>query len=128
MKTTTNKTQKSKKKKPEIRSIEELEKYMREHRSEDMLTVKDLIAYLKKQNPNACILGYESNSSAYIEQSKVLKHTVLTVKEDKVRVKADLENWYRHDPEDVRNQKVKRDMDEMYRYSEDDDVIIKIGG
>ena len=29
MKTTTNKIQKSKKKKPEIRSIEELEKYMR---------------------------------------------------------------------------------------------------
>lgn len=128
MKTTTNQTQKSKKKKPEIRSIEELEKYMREHRSEDMLTVKDLIAYLKKQNPNACILGYEPNSLAYIEQPKDLKHTVMTVREDKVRAKADLENWYRHDPEDVRNQKVKKDMDEMYRYSEDDDVIIKIGG
>ena len=67
MKTTTNKTQKNKKKRPKIRSIEELEKYMREHRSEDMLTVKDLIAYLKKQNPNACILGSEPNSFAYIE-------------------------------------------------------------
>ena len=52
----------------------------------------------------------------------------MTVREDKVRAKADLENWYRNDPEDVRNQKVKKDMDEIYRYSEDDDVIIKIGG
>lgn len=113
---------------PMIRSPKELEKYMREHRSDDMLTVQDLIDYLKTQNPRACILGYEQNSFAYIEQSKKLPNNlVLTVKEDKKRVKKDLENWYRADPPDVRKKKVREQMKEMYRYSENDDVILKIG-
>ena len=33
-----------------------------------MLTVQKLIDYLKTQDPNACILAYEPNSFAYIEQ------------------------------------------------------------
>lgn len=72
------------KEKPKINSLAELEMYQKENRSRDMLTVKDLIRYLKKQKPDACILGYERSSRAYIEQFKDIPNTFIrTVKEDK---------------------------------------------
>jgi len=64
--------------------LEELEKYQKEHRSEDMLTVADMIDWLKKQNPKACILGFEPNSNAWIEQFKDLPSiSIRTVKQEK---------------------------------------------
>lgn len=49
-----------------------------------MLTVQKLIDYLKTQDPNACILAYEQNSDAYIEQFPGLPSPdILTVAEAK---------------------------------------------
>ena len=108
----------------QMRSIDELEKYMREHRSEDMLTVKDLIKYLKKQNPDACILVYEQNSGAWIEQSKDLSRTMNTVCELKEKEREWLESWYKNDPEEKRKRKIKAYLKETFRYAKDDDICI----
>jgi len=76
----------AKKERPKINSLEDLRKYQKEHRSQDMLTVKDVIKYLKTQKPDACILGYETNSRAYIEQFKDIPNMYIrTVREDKIR-------------------------------------------
>ena len=56
-----------------------------------MLTVQKLIDYLKTQDPNACILAYEQNSDAYIEQLPDLpSHDILTVAEAKKIMREDL--------------------------------------
>lgn len=98
---------------------------MRENRSKDMLTVRDLIAYLKKQDPDACILAFEQNSRAWIEQSKNLKDTICTVAEEKEKEREWCEGWYKNDPEEVRKKKVEEDLKKVFRYSEDNDLCFK---
>lgn len=89
-----------------------------------MLTVQKLIDYLKTQDPDACILAYEPNSFAYIEQWPDLPNPdICTVAEDKKRMEEDLKHWYR-DSKDAET-KVKRDIDEAFRYARDNDIIIK---
>ena len=64
-----------------------------------MLTVQKLIDYLKTQDPNACILAYEPNSFAYIEQLPGLPSSdICTVKEDREKQKEFLKNWYKDTP------------------------------
>jgi hypothetical protein len=71
---------------------------------------------LKTQDPNACILAYEENSFAYIEQWPVLPNTdICTVAEDKIRMKKDLENWYKGSSgSDI---EIKKELDRTYRYA-----------
>ena len=89
-----------------------------------MLTVQKLIDYLKTQNPNACILAYENNSFAYIEQWPDLpNHDILTVAEDKKLMEKDLKNWYKGIQD--ADKKIKADIEKTYRYAKDDDIIIK---
>ena len=65
-----------------------------------MLTVQKLIDYLKKQDPNACVLAYEQNSFAYIEQLPELpSHDICTVAEDKKNMEESLRSWYKNDSE-----------------------------
>lgn len=91
---------------------------------EKMLTVRKLIEYLQKQDPDACILAYEQNSFAYIEQFPSLPSPdICTVAEDKARLKEDLENWYRGSPGS--DMKIKKEIEMTYRYAKDSDVIIK---
>lgn len=53
-------------------------------RSEIMLTVGSLIAWLQTQDPKACILAFEPNSNAYIEQfRKIPNQYISTVKDAK---------------------------------------------
>lgn len=106
----------------------ELEKAMHKYRSDDMLTVQDLIDYLKTQNPRACVVGFERNSNAYIEYPKELPNMyVCTVKEDKKRARKSIKSWYKHESPEEITKKVREQMKEMYRYVEDDDVIFAIG-
>lgn len=64
-----------------------------------MLTVQKLIDYLKTQDPNACILAYEQNSFAYIEQMPELPSLdICTVAEDKKNLEESLCRWYKGDP------------------------------
>ena len=89
-----------------------------------MLTVQKLIDYLKKQDPNACVLAYEQNSFAYIEQlPKLPSSDICTVAEDKKNMEESLRSWYKNDPEI--DSKIKKEIDMTYRYAKDTDVIIR---
>lgn len=99
-----------------------VEPYQRRSDRTQLLTVQKLIDYLKTQNPNACIVAFEMNSNAYTEQFPDLPNQyICTVKEDKEHERASLMHWYSGD-EAV----VKSKMDEIYRYVQDDDVVIRL--
>ena len=108
-------------KRPEIDAAHS--SYVEEGRSK-MLTVQKLIDYLKTQDPNACILAYEPNSDAYIEQLPELPSPdVENVVEAKKRLESNLRSWYK----DTKNaeEKIKRDLETVFRYAKDNDVIIR---
>ena len=89
----------------------------------NMLTVKKLIDWLSKQNPDACVLAWEQNSQAYIEQLPDIPNSdICTVTEMKKQTRHNLESWYRHSKD--AEQKIQKDMDLMFRYAKDDDVVI----
>ena len=89
-----------------------------------MLTVQKLIDYLKTQDPNACILSYEQNSDAYIEQLPGLPSPdILTVAEAKKNMRKDLQSWYK-DMSDAQV-KIENDLSTVFRYAEDNDIIIR---
>ena len=89
-----------------------------------MLTVQKLIDYLKTQDPNACILSYEQNSDAYIEQLPGLPSPdILTVAEAKKNMRKDLQSWYK-DMSDAQV-KIENDLSTIFRYAEDNDIIIR---
>ena len=89
-----------------------------------MLTVQHLIDFLKTQDPNACILAYEPNSDAYIEQLPSLPSPdVMNVAMAKKQMLEDLKSWYR-DTEDA-DKKIERDISTVFRYATDNDVIIR---
>ena len=100
----------------------------REHETDVMLTVKDLIKYLKTQDPDALVVGYDMNSFAYVSQPKELPSMqIRTVKEDKKEQKNVLLNFYMKDEKNRKTamKKVKETFAEDYRYVKDNDVIIK---
>ena len=108
-------------KRPEIDAAHS--KYLEEGRGR-MLTVQKLIDYLKTQDPNACILAYEPNSDAYTEQLPDLPSPdVESVAEAKKRLESDLKSWYK-DSENA-EEKIKRDLEVVFRYAKDNDVIIR---
>lgn len=101
----------------------------REHETDVMLTVKDLIKYLKTQDPDALVVGYDMNSSAYISQIKELPSPqIRTVREDKKDQTKHLMTFY---TKNARNRgealkKVKETIAEDYRYVKNNDVIIRL--
>lgn len=108
-------------KRPEIDASHS--KYVEEGRSK-MLTVQKLIDYLKTQDPNACILAYEPNSDAYIEQLPELPSPdVENVAEAKKRLESNLRSWYK-DSENS-EEKIKQELEIVFRYAKDNDVIIR---
>ena len=89
-----------------------------------MLTVQKLIDYLKTQDPNACILAYERNSDAYIEQLPNLpSFDILTVAEAKKIMRENLVSWYK-DVSDAQV-KIENDLSTVFRYAEDNDIVIR---
>lgn len=90
-----------------------------------MLTVQKLIDYLKTQDPNGCILAYEPNSFAYIELPAVLPSSdICNVAEDKEHAKKYFERWYKDDPD--AESKVRKEIEQTYRYAQDSDVVIRM--
>ena len=88
-----------------------------------ILTVGELIEYLKTQDPDANILAYEPNSQAYINQDPDLPNMcVCTVAEDKIREERFARRWFGDDPD--LELKVKDHLDTTYRYAKDTDVVI----
>lgn len=91
-----------------------------------MLTVQKLIDFLKTQDPNACILGWEQNSEAYIEQWSTLPSPEIgTVKDFKARDIEYMTHWYKDSENPA--ERAKQDVDVWYRYAADTDVIINLG-
>lgn len=103
------------------------------YRSEHMLTVESLMKWLKTQDPKACILGFESNSNAYVEQFREIPNEyICTVKEAKDREREMLRGWYRgSDPKkegfDSLEDLIESKTAEVFRYAEDNDIIFNIG-
>lgn len=97
-----------------------------ENSRKGMLTVQRLIDFLKTQDPNACILAYESNSDAYIEQLPTLPSPdILNVAMAKKQMHDDLKSWYyKEDTEDA-DKKIEHDISTVFRYAKDNDVIIR---
>ena len=91
-----------------------------------MLTVKELMEYLSKCNPDANIVAFEMNSNAYVQQLSGLPNQyVCTVAEDKANERTYATGWYKG----VNNveKKVEEHMAEVYRYVKDDDIVIRLG-
>ena len=104
--------------------IDERHEYFINSNRTNMLTVQKLIDYLKTQDPNACILAYEENSFAYIEQlPKLPSPDICTVAEDKIRMRESLESWYKNSPD--AEMKIKKEIEQTFRYAKDNDVIIR---
>ena len=105
----------------------DFKKYLvsRSHEEDTMLTVKDLIKYLKTQDQDALVVGYEPNSYAYISQSKNIPNCcVRSVKEDKEREKEYLRQLLpKLNKKDI-EKKFSARVKEIYRYVQDNDIII----
>ena len=91
---------------------------------EKMLTVQKLIDYLKTQDPNACILAYEDNSFAYIEQWPDLPNQdICTVAETKKDMRESLKQWYKGT--ENADEKIEKEIADTFRYAKDNDIVIK---
>ena len=98
-------------------SKEEFERAFKEDR---LFTVRDAIAWLSKQNPDAGLMYFETNSNAWCDMSPDM---FCTVAEEKPRERAAQTGWYRGD-EDI-EKKVEEGMKEVFRYVKDDDICVR---
>ena len=85
-----------------------------------LFTVRDAIACLSKQNPDAGLMYFEINSNAWCDMSPDM---FCTVAEEKLRERAAQTEWYRGD-ENI-EKKVEEGMKEVFRYVKDDDICIR---
>lgn len=89
-----------------------------------MLTVKKLIEWLQTQDPDACVLAYDQNSDAYIEQLPALpSYDICNVAQCKKDMRGSLEQWYRG-CEDA-DKRIDRDLRTVFRYAEDNDIVLR---
>ena len=98
-------------------SKEEFELAFKEDR---LFTVRDAMAWLSKQNPDAGLMYFEINSNAWCDMSP---NMLCTVAEEKLRERAAQTEWYRGD-ENI-EKKVEEGMKEVFRYVKDDDICIR---
>lgn len=89
-----------------------------------MLTVKDVMDYLKDKDPNSLVLIYEPNSFAYISQFKDPKMSFVKVSDAKIEERKYWEKFYKgnKNKEKIVNDKVE----ELFRYSRNNDIIMKV--
>lgn len=88
-----------------------------------VLRVEDLLKFLQKCRPDAKVLAYELNSNAYVSQPGPLPNLhVNTVAEWKKAERRSLEGWFKGSVD--AEEKVNKEMTELFRYASDDDVII----
>ena len=98
-------------------SKEEFELAFKEDR---LFTVRDAIAWLSKQNPDAGLMYFETNSNAWCDMSPDM---FCTVAEEKPRERAAQIGWHRGE-EDI-EKKVEEGMKEVFRYVKDDDICVR---
>ena len=85
-----------------------------------LFTVRDAIAWLSKQNPDAGLMYFEINSNAWCDMSPDM---FCTVAEEKPRERATQMRWHRGE-KDI-EKKIDEDMKEIFRYVEDDDICVR---
>lgn len=85
-----------------------------------LFTVRDAIAWLSKQNPDAGLMYLEINSNAWCDMSPDM---FCTVAEEKLRERDMQMRWHRGE-EDI-EKKVDESMKEVFRYVEDDDICVR---
>ena len=103
----------------EINSLsrEEFERAFAEDR---LFTVRDAIAWLSKQNPDAGLMYFEENSNAWCDMSPDM---FCTVADERPREIAAQRSWHRG--EDDAEKKVEEGVKEVFRYVKDDDVCVR---
>ena len=87
-------------------------------RKDRLFTVRDAIAWLSKQDPDAGLMYFEMNSNAWCDMSPDMFCTVADerVIEEKIQRK-----W--HDGDEA---KVQKQMKEVFRYVKDEDICIRV--
>lgn len=103
--------------KEEIASLSK-EEFNALFRKDRLFTVRDAIAWLSKQDPDAGLMYFEMNSNAWCDMSPDM---FCTVAEERVREEATQRKWYDGDEEKVRKQ-----MKEVFRYVEDKDICVRV--
>ena len=98
-------------------SKEEFEIAFKEDR---LFTVRDAIAWLSKQNPDAGLMYFEINSNAWCDMSPDM---FCTVAEEKLRERDMQTGWHRGD-KDI-EKKVEEGVKEVFTYVKDDDICIR---
>ena len=101
-----------------------IDEYCKHH----MLQVKDLVAYLQKQDQEANILYFEVNSNAWCQTIKDFPNPFIkTVAEEKIDEEKYLKTYYKEiSDENERNSKIHEHMNEVFRYSlSDNDIVMR---
>jgi len=89
--------------------------------AEDRLfTVRDAIAWLSRQNPDAGLMYFEVNSNAWCDMSPDM---FCTVAEEKAVELQRQRRW--HEGDEDAERKIEEDMKEVFRYVKDDDVCVR---
>jgi len=98
-------------------SKEEFEKAFADDR---LFTVRDAIAWLSGQNPDAGLMYLETNSNAWCDMSPSM---FCTVADEKSRELAEQKNWYKAEPGS--EAEIEKNMKEIFRYVKDDDICVR---
>ena len=89
----------------------------------NMLTVGRLVEWLLRQDQDACVLAYEQNSDAYIEQPGGLPSPdVCTVEQCRADMEKSLRGWYRGTA--GAEGRIQADLERTFRYAQPGDVVI----
>lgn len=88
-------------------------------KNDRLFTVREAIEWLSKQNPDAGLFYFETNSNAWCDMPSSYFRTV---KEEKEIEKEHLNHWFKDDAN--KEEKIKNEFDEVFRYVEDDDICV----
>lgn len=98
----------------------------RDHELDTMLTVKDLVRFLKTQDQDALVVGWCANSGGYLSQFKDIPNDyVTTVGEFKAKERDRLKRAFRCSTTSETRKRVNDALKEMFRFVKDNDVIIQ---
>lgn len=98
-------------------SKEEFERAFAEDR---LFTVREAIAWLSKQNPDAGLMYFETNSNAWCDMSPDMFRTVA---EEKPRELSILKTIHRGEAN--AEEEIEKDMKEVFRYVKDEDICVR---
>jgi len=85
----------------------------------ELLKVKDLIAYLQTQNPEANIMHMED----FGKWNDTPKHYFKTCKERKLESREHYKHWFKDEKDPVKlNELVEKEMQSEFEYCNDDDI------